>query len=274
MTSCDLHVELFADIFSYLGDYKAIVLVCHAFHALALPMMYRSVDLVAKLDGFSGQLRLSLFLRSLINRPELGNLVRRFTAGCANQVALNIGRGVDGRGTLEENFTSFLQVNSSHDMPFASVAFPRVVPTEPTSTSTSHALGFPGTHLMYSGELIKVLQLLPRLRYLHFIDGRVVKQSIALAALGMVSGGVPIGLNSIESLELHHDRGIIGLRGYFRGWDVVPLFRLPALSRLTITRLADGGLDNHWEILLPETLGTAGISPVEHLALYDSNIHP
>lgn len=265
MPQRSLPIEILAEILSFLDDPSVITLACHLFHDISLPMLYRCVDLSIETSDKGSELRLQLFLRSLLRNAQLRSLVRELKIGQCNQHIIftkpSIHAAVAPGRALENDFLQAISAGAED----SSVVFPQI---ELPITPLRRAL------ISYSAELLKVLGLLPLLQKIDWPEAGFLIDSFTFAALGMTTGGIPLGLQSVNSLSLkwteNTDIGYIS----FEGHNIVPLFHLPALRCLSVENWVGRGPNTKWEPVIVRMLSTTGSSPIRHLSLVKSDIAP
>lgn len=263
-----LPLELIIEIFSNLDNDSAAnaLLACRAVYDLCQHTWYRSVDLSVSCTRIAPEKISAQFLRTISRRPELGKLVRELAVGCTNRIpGISVVRTIQrGAPTAETKFLNTIEEDGS-DESLTMVPFPRLMlPDVPIFRPV----------LEYSGELYRLLELLPNLRTFDLLEGGFMRDSLTFAALGLTTNGIPAGLRDLHTLHLHFGRSSPSELKHFSGQDIVPLFSLPALRSLTVERLVDCGPTRRWEGFIKEKLRDQGMSPINHLALVECDIAP
>lgn len=216
-----------------------VLLVCRRFRAIMEPIIYATPNV--RSDSFDGSyetgihLDIGCFLRTIILRPDLGRLVKAVSIGL---------RDVDVYSCTYEEVTkrcsNQLDIEESEaiiqSLPSAERDDTRLLAHAATEAGLSNALVLQGG---YPGLVILLLHHVPSLKFLSISGGHEMR-IIASAALGCVRGGVPIGLQSINSLRLSYNDWKYGLDAV----DALPFMTLPSLTNFTTYQFeGDGGWD-------------------------------
>lgn len=264
-------LDVLLEVFQYLDNSSAFnfLLTCRAVYTACRTRWYRAPNLLSSRSYSSYDSMVhdtktgSLFLRSLMDQsstrclgqPNIGDIVHCLKLGSNQAEELWPHQGLLGPSNAGWLWLSTVG-DMSHDI-MDVPTFPQIRNILPRDTAAP---------TYYSGEFIQLLTLLPKLRSLHINDDLGHIDTLELAVLDMITGGIPIGLQNLETLVIASpptiDDGIsLDVR------SILPIFLLPALKHLSIVTPVCDDRRTTWEIAVENKLVERASSSVTDLVL-------
>lgn len=260
----DLASELIMEIMEYLDDFNSISLTSRHLHIIAERFMYRSVDLRGVPQSAEHHhdvlsLRMRRFLRTLVQRPELGTRVRYLTVGdgvwCDRDYEFYTPHG-DVNENKPEQFADW----AGWDREYVDL-ISKIAPI--VDMSLGCILDF---DVSSAALLLLSLHYLPRLHLLELPRDARLMQTLGHVMCGLIPGGVPSGLKSLQVLDAYDSEVVDAVQhpeDQIACQYVEPILSIPNLEYCCLSNIVEPKPD----IYVPRAA-----SSVQHLELRHCNI--